>query len=873
MQFNQPAPAVAAAYRADDHSRRHMHATIGSLVALLLVPGGAVLDYFIYPQAFGSLLTARIVCDLALLPVLLVLLTGMGKKLVRPLSSLLVLLPMLMICWMIYLTEGARSPYYAGLTLMITVTCTMLLYTVVEAGVFCVAVLGCFTVACLLPAGFSGVDLPGFVEHMFFLIATSGVGLLVCHFDNQRRIQDFELRHELAGKNEQLTELDKLKTGFFASVSHELGTPLTLMISPVEDLLHRDPPLPQDAGDSLTLVRANCRRLMLLIDEILEIIRLEEGRMRLFLQPLDVDSFLAGLVDSVKELGRREEVNVSYKPQAIPEDGSPVIVADQRRLEKVILNLLTNGIRYTPRGGDVTVTLQCQPGETAEAPDVAVIGVHDTGAGIAGEHLPHVFERFYQIDDVSRPQRGLGLGLALAKELVEQHGGSIGVSSQAGAGSSFELKFDLSSEEAVAADRLDEASSLPLFDLPAPGDESQTWAEPPTDGTAAPQPATALSNQPRARVLVVDDESGMRKYLVWVLQKKFAVTTAEDGQQALDEIRRQTPDAVVLDFMMPEVDGLQVASAIRRDPALQNMKILMLTARADEGAKMAALKAGVDDFINKPFSATELNGRLENLLETSRLQRELLRKNTALNEALNELKSAQQQLVQSEKMNALGSLSAGLLHEINNPLNFTGMALDSLRDDLQEATLQPGLEVAETIGDIDDGLKRIGAIITDLRTFAFPETEGVHKEFQLEDAIDSALRFSAATLEDVTVIRNTPHPVRLSGSQTQITQLLINLIVNASQAACTAETARPPEVQVTAKAEDGNVVITIADNGPGIADDVLPQIYDPFFTTKKTDGTGLGLSVSHTIVKNHGGVISVDSSPAGATFTITLPLH
>jgi len=183
----------------------------------------------------------------------------------------------------------------------------------------------------------------------------------------------------------------------------------------------------------------------------------------------------------------------------------------------------------------------------------------------------------------------------------------------------------------------------------------------------------------------------------------------------------------------------------------------------------------------------------------------------------------------------------------------------------------------ETLDDIEDGLTRISAIITDLRTFAYPETAGVHRQFSLTDAVDTAFRFTAAMLEGVAVQRDTPSGIELSGSQTQITQLLVNLILNAADAARSNDAESQPEskpaVTVSASTHGQMATITVADNGPGIPPEVLPRIYDPFFTTKDLDGTGLGLSVSHTIVKNHAGGITVDSSPAGTAFSIELPLH
>ena len=374
-----------------------------------------------------------------------------------------------------------------------------------------------------------------------------------------------------------------------------------------------------------------------------------------------------------------------------------------------------------------------------------------------------------------------------------------------------------------------------------------------------------------ATVLVVDDEPDMRRYLVSMLRDEYRVFQAADGIDGLRLAQEIMPDAMILDLMLPNLDGLEVCRQLKQSQQTRGIKIILLTARVDEEAKLTALKNGADDFVTKPFSRIEVLSRLANLNETARLERDLEQSNEQLKSALNNLKQTQAQLVQSEKLNALGALAAGLLHEINNPLNYSLTALQLVRAD---PLVKSNELLGEVCGDIDEGMQRIRTIVSDLRAFAYPSEADKRSRFEFAEALESAQRFTAHELKDVRIVTDLPRRATVLGSKTHVTQVLVNLLLNSVKAIRGVEEDVDGWIRVTAVVRDDRLVVTVGDNGVGMDENTLQHIFDPFFTTRDVgEGMGLGLSICHTIVTNHGGTIVARSTLGkGSELVFDLPL-
>lgn len=853
--------SLEEAYRNEDDLLSVRRLKIACVLALICMPAGSFLDLFVYRDFLWPFFQIRIFANILIGIVLLLAFTLSGRHWIRTLGVVWALLINASFCWMIFLTEGPSSPYYAGINLIILAAAVLLPLTSRETLLICIGSLGMYVLAALSNVSVSFPLVPAqastFFNNTYFISITAVICVTTSHFTSKARYQDFLLRHELDVRNKKLEDLDRLKSQFFANINHELRTPLTLILSPLENILRKRDAVPGPIHDALLVAQKNALRLLKLINEILDVMRLEEDGFVLSREPVNLCGFTAGIVDSVRHLGVSKNLRIRTEEC----DEALVVDGDPNRLEKVLLNLLSNAIKFTPAGGAITVRLY-------RSENQAVIEVEDSGIGIAGEELTRIFDRFHQVDGSStRKFQGVGLGLALARQLVEKHGGSLTARSEVGQGTTLTVALPLRGETSEEA----------LTCLPSVGEEEPFASAFQSANRVLISAATDEDidlpeiGKGDSTILVVDDESDMLRFLATTLADDYRVLQARTGEKGISLAKSHRPDLILLDWMLPGMDGLEVCQRLRRNPSTQETKIILLTARMDEASKIAALEQGADDFMTKPFSTVEVKTRIANLLRTAQLQANLRQRNTDLEETLDKLKKTESQLVQSEKMNALGSLSAGLLHEINNPLNYTLTALQYGKEFLNEGDD----DLRETMEDIDEGMRRIRDIVSDLRSFAYPDQAGQQEEFLLEGALDSALRLISHELNGLSVTRDIEKDCVVWGAKTQVVHLLMNMIVNSAKAIRgLPEPRENPVIEITGKVEEERLRICLWDNGMGIPPDVMDKVFDPFFTTRDVgEGMGLGLSICHTIVENHGGEVRINSKKGEWTeISFDLPL-
>lgn len=406
----------------------------------------------------------------------------------------------------------------------------------------------------------------------------------------------------------QLQELDELKTKFFTNISHELRTPLTLIISPLEQLLSESRQQAEAAPPEYALMLRNARRLLRLINQLLDIARLEAGQTRLSAAPDDLVRTVRTNVLSFDSLAVSREVALHFES---PLDALEVYF-DAEQLDKILYNLLGNALKFTPAGGQVTVSVDRQASQ-------AILRVRDTGPGIPAEHLPLIFDRFHQVDDSrTRHHEGSGIGLALVKELVALHHGHIRVSSALGQGTTFVVELPLGhahlqpSELRPATEALNPDAQPPRL-LPE--------LEPQAAAVSVPVAAGEAEDDGRPLVLVVEDNPEMRAYIQSCLTAEFRVQTADDGEQGLERAAVIVPDLIVSDLMMPRLDGLELCRRLREDERISHVPVILLTARAADEARLTSFGLGADEYLTKPFRPEELRVRMHNLIR----QRALLR--------------------------------------------------------------------------------------------------------------------------------------------------------------------------------------------------------------------------------------------------------
>lgn len=863
----------AAAYTANDRRNRIQVGKIGCLLAMVLSAAGISLDYFLYPEKLRIFIALRMACVVVAGLLFYLHTTNFGQRNYRYLGVPIALNPIFFLGWIISaMPDAATSAYYAGWMLIIMAASLVIRWNALESIVAVSCTLVLYAVICVWKG--TRAELPMMFSNFFFLWSTGIIVTVGNHFSTRLRVQEFILRYqldqnkrELEETNRKLVELDRLKSRFFANISHEMRTPLTLLLGPLETLMHRfEKSFNDNSRELLDTMYANGMRLLKLINDLLDLIRMEAGRMDIKSDPLMVPEFIKGLASAVRQVAQNKQI--SFDAQVDPQ--LTAILADRDKLEKILLNLLFNALKFTPEGGKVWL-------RAAKEDENFVLEVGDTGIGIAEKNLPFIFDRFWQADSSSRRKfAGVGIGLALVKELSEMMRGSVEVKSVEGKGTTF--KVLLPYQQAREPQKELSPAAVP----PDNEAESGEWLAGlyrraelfPAASRARARAEHGGPSDRRAVVLLADDEPDMRRYLKSELDADYVVIEAVDGLDALEKATQFVPDIILLDMMMPQMDGLDVCRELRKRDTTLNIPIILLTARADEETKFDALEIGANDFLAKPFSSTELQARIKNLIESHHYQRKLSKQNVALTSAIEQIKETEMQLVQSEKLASLGRMSAGIIHEINNPLNYTLTGLFALRNKGKQLPPEQRMEYNDILNDVEEGIKRVRNIVSDLRTFTHPGGGG--EMVEVDDAVEAALRFlSGEWRGKVHIEKNLPAHLAVWGNRNKLVHVLVNLLQNSIDALSDKSFEEPEQrtiwIRAHAKGECNSIVIR--DNGPGIDAQVLDKIFDPFFTTKDVGkGMGLGLSICYRILQGYGGSISAKSERGKyCEFTIELP--
>ncbi len=421
---------------------------------------------------------------------------------------------------------------------------------------------------------------------------------------------------------EALAEIDRAKTAFFSNVSHEFRTPLTLMLGPLEDVLASPEPDPA-AKAQIELAHRNGVRLLRLVNGLLDFSRIEAGRVQASFVPTDLAAFSAEIASSFRSAMDKAGLDFTVETEPLSE---PVLL-DREMWEKVLLNLLSNAFKFTFDG---RVAIRIGP-----APDnrFAQVEVEDTGIGVPPEELPRLFERFHRVDGAGgRSFEGSGIGLALVQELVKLHSGTISVRSAMGEGTTFTIRIPLGETHLPKEQIRTDGDAPALVNAHAFVDEALRWLPEPTGiiASGAGLPArqavetasTALAGGGR-RIILADDNADMRDYVRRLLSGQgYEVEAVSDGEAALAAARGRRPALVLSDVMMPKLDGFGLLRALRGEPALAGLPVILLSARAGEEAKVEGLDAGADDYLTKPFSARELLARVSANIQLSEIRSE-----------------------------------------------------------------------------------------------------------------------------------------------------------------------------------------------------------------------------------------------------------
>jgi len=472
-----------------------------------------------------------------------------------------------------------------------------------------------------------------------------------------RNLKIRQQRDKLEEMVGQVEALSKAKLGFFTNISHEFRTPLTLILGPVEQLQKQAADISDGERQGLyDIIYRNAARLLKLINQLLELRRIEHSSLELDLQPLDLPDFISNILKLFDNLAAKRSIGLSFTHDICPQP----IAMDPDKVEKIIANLLSNSFKHTPDGGQITVSLSKVAAAEAQFPAASGsyirIAVQDSGEGIVEEDLGHIFDPYYRSGSPKSNEYSSGIGLSYIKDLVEAHGGRASVESREGEGALFILYFPLVEPAAhftgqlpLSRPRLNDARlevqhlmASTVEQVPAP--EERHRPEPATSPAKGNGFGTTKDSKPV--VLIVEDNKDMLSFLEGILGRDFEVLTALDGKKGLAMAKKHDLDLILSDVMMPEMDGLEFCKRIKTDFQTSHIPVVLLTAKIMDDHKMEGYLTGADDYITKPFNPELLEVRIKNLLNQRRRLRRKFNRDFMLNPTKVMLTSPDEEMLQ-----------------------------------------------------------------------------------------------------------------------------------------------------------------------------------------------------------------------------------
>jgi signal transduction histidine kinase len=560
-----------------------------------------------------------------------------------------------------------------------------------------------------------------------------------------------------------------------------------------------------------------------MVDDLLLLAEGREGEIRLELTACDLSALASGVVEIWAAAARAAGLELSA--ELTP---SCWVQGDASALERVLSNLLSNAIKFTPAGGRIAVRVA---GEV----DSIVLDVSDSGIGIDEDLRGRLFNRFERgRQSIERGIGGSGLGLSLVRELVEGHGGTIDAEAAEERGTIFRLRFP---RGAAAATTTTAVAPLPKL---APTDFGLVASTPTGEPYARP-------NMPRATLLLAEDDPLLRDRIARLLSDEYHVLVAADGLEALRLAELHEPDLLVSDIAMPGLDGIELTKRFRARAGNRVAPVLLLTASGEIRDRLQGFDAGAIDYIVKPFEPAELRARVRSQLA---------------------MRSIALRLLESEKLVAFGTLTAGLAHEIRNPANGIVNAVDPLREILPPELLVAGSPTAELLDVIEGCSRQIATLSREL--LGFRSGAQLDRTPVSIGALLARVRMTAKPrLADIEYRQHLEYTGSLPCVEPLMTQVLSNLLENAAYAA-----GRGGWVEVRTVVEETTLVIEFGDSGPGIPAALHERVFEPFFTTKPPGvGTGLGLPTAREIVARHGGNLGARERAGRTILRVELPME
>lgn len=707
---------------------------------------------------------------------------------------------------------------------------------------------------------------------------------------------------ELTSLYDRLHHLDKIKTQFFANVSHELRTPLALILGPVKRAMQQ-PGLDPVVRRDLDMVDRNARLLLRHVNDLLDVAKLDAGGVTLQYGMLDLAELVRRTASNFETLAHERGFRLEVETPAIL-----LVEVDPEKMQRVIMNLLSNAFKFTPVGGQVRCTLLPKsdrlPSEVIQNGGVGAqkhhaesenaegdgtgqdvsraaapggvspeygpgvprqwvkLEVGDSGPGVPPALREAVFERFFlAAEGGAKSLGGTGLGLAIVKDFVSLHHGSVSLGVAPEGGALFTVTLPTLAPAGVPVLPLPERPVEPVQDLVQHTREALRVRE----SRAMREEGTG-----RSLILIVEDNPDLNQFIAQALATENRVVRAFDGQEGLEMALALKPDVIVTDLMMPRMEGDELVRQLRAHPELKSTPIMLLTARTDDEIRVQLLRQGAQDYLLKPFSVEELRARVSNLRAHGELRR-----TTAL-------------LVQAEKLASLGSLVSGVAHELGTPLGNSLTVTTALGQQVEDfaAMARSGQlrrsSLEEFVTYCQDATRliqrsneRAAQLIAHLKEASVDQTSERRRVFHLDQVLQDMLAPLLPQIRQlpIEVAMTAPPNILMDSYPGPLEQVLSNLFQNAVRHAF--DGGMPGILRIEAeRAPDDCVQIVFSDDGRGMSREVAAHAFDPFFTTRLGQGgSGLGLYIAYNLVTGVlGGKISLHSTPGvGTRFEIVVP--
>ncbi|MFZ6010451.1 MAG: ATP-binding protein [Bacteroidota bacterium] len=652
----------------------------------------------------------------------------------------------------------------------------------------------------------------------------------------QMEAEIFKRAQQLQVANEKLREAEQVKNDFFANISHEFRTPLSLILGPVESLMSGKYGAVSDEQKRFySTIYNNVVRLLQMVNSLLDFSKIEAGKMKVHREPTDIALLTRGILNEFESIAGKKKLDLESKIKVQEQ----YVMIDRYLFERIMFNLLSNAVKFTPDGGKITANLITMSNKL-------YLSVEDTGIGIPESALGSLFQKFTQVESSSiRRFEGTGLGLAMVKEFAGLLGGTVSVSSREGHGSKFTIECMAAPTEAPADKTEKPVTSsyvLPRYDI----------------AHANTQKTHSYGELNLLKVLVCEDNPELSDYIVSLVQDFCQVKAAKDGEEALEVVKTWQPHLVLTDVMMPKKDGIALCTTIKNDPLASGTVVVLLTALTHREALLKGWEAKADEYLFKPFHPEELITRIRSLLSSVKQRQEYF--------SVIEGKTRQLEQINAD----LESFSYSVSHDLRAPLRSIDGYAQIMKEDYENLLDAAGKRVIEII---IANARKMGQLIDDLLAFSRlgpkkPEYASIDMNAVVETVITDMLQGAENKVRNIQ--RSALHPTQ--GDAKMMMQVWTNLLSNALKYSRQRET---QVIEIGCYQENGSNVYYVRDNGVGFDMQYKSKLFGVFQRLHKADefeGTGVGLAIVHKIITKHGGAVWAEAKVGeGATFYFSLP--